>query len=283
MNTVTQIQSQDKFTVSPSASPNNSDRFAQALELWNKRLRELNSQPDDATVEQENAASDLWNAAEEQLFAIPVETIADLRVIAEVLWPDPNCIPRAERLAVLFAGICKLDKGGRSRTFDPSAWLAWYERAGGGWHESEGVVTLLTPAHRSENLNDALWELDTRDGLAAVREEIRQRIMRAEEPKPTWGKLLSDFQNADARLAEHGKTVDNSTCGSPENIAYEAKTEKLVDEHTEALEALFRHPSPDYAAFAYKLSLYDSNEVYTYYVAGEFAKIVAEEAKRFAA
>jgi len=68
---------------------------------------------------------------------------------------------------------------------------------------------------------------------------------------------------------------------TPENIAHEELTAKIADDHSSALEALFAHPSPTKAAFATKVRLYHTEQLYDWTDAGTFARIIAEEAERF--
>lgn len=60
-----------------------------------------------------------------------------------------------------------------------------------------------------------------------------------------------------------------------------ALIDMLADAQHEALCELFRHPSPDGGAFATKAEAYAANETHAFHEAAEFARILADEAKRF--
>ena len=71
-----------------------------------------------------------------------------------------------------------------------------------------------------------------------------------------WGQRLSAYQTAKARMEEHAATDDKSECGSPENVAYEAKTATLANAQADAFNALMLTPAPDRKALSFKCSEY---------------------------
>lgn len=257
--------------------------FDKALELYNRRTASLDALPSNVSQDMETEACDLRTAAERQLFRQKVHSVADVRALAEVIFLDPDALPMPEHTTALLNALRSLDKRNPSRTFNPSAWLRALERHGGGWVMQDDEVSFLYPGNKPEVIDSLMWELETRDGCEAVKEEIRKREASSVEAKPTWQTLLSAYQTADARLKEHSAEVDTSKCGSPENVAHEAKTDRLADEHTEALEALLRYPSPDKAAFAFKARVLAEHQAYQWATGKELTGIIADEAEQLAA
>ncbi|MEP2736728.1 MAG: hypothetical protein ABJP34_10570 [Erythrobacter sp.] len=253
--------------------------FQVALDTWIARRDALNLCNDDARSDE---LGDLLFAAERALLKQPVNNISDLRSLSEVIWQDPHSYPSDALIAVFFKALRGLDNNAESATFNAANWLSHFERFGGGWVETDGAVKLVHPVEQSDAMDDLIWELETRDGLKAVKAAILAKAKQLEEPVCDWAKLLSAFQTADLALAAHGDETPHPA-GSPENEAREAKTDALVDASTDALVTLMRFPSPDGTAYRTKAKLYADHHCHDWNEAHEFAQILASEAERLAA
>lgn len=254
-------------------------RFQKALAVWLARRNELNEAPLDIDQRREDELTDLLFAAEEKVLSESPSSFSELRALTELIFQDPGSMPSPHLLSALFAALRKLDGNGPSPTFNAKDWLRYFERANGGWIERDGEIVLVHPAKPSDLMQELLWVLETRDGLAAVRDEIRSRSGRPSHSE--WPTLLSRYLAAEARMNVHEAVIDSSAFGSPENIAHEELTAKLADEHSAALEALFAYPSPSVEAFRAKVRLYHTQQLYDWTDAGTFARVLAEEAERF--
>lgn len=255
-------------------------RFQKALAVWIARRNELNDAPLDIGQQREDELTDLLYAAEEKVLSESPTTLSELRALAEMIFQDRGSMPSPHLLSALFAGIRKLDGNGPSPTLNAKDWLRYFERENGGWVERDGEIVLIHPAKPSDLMSDLLWVLETRNGFSAVKAEI---VARSETPaQDGWPTLFARYMAAEARLNVHEAMIDCSVCGSPENIAHEELTAKLADDHTEALEALFTYPSPDIDAFRTKIRLYHTQQLFDWTDAGIFARVLAEEAERFA-
>lgn len=148
-------------------------RFDEALDVWRERDEYLSSLPYDDQA-RNDAAVDAKCAAENAIFALPCETIHDLRAKLELIFIDPDVVSGPEIVAGLFKDVRTLDGGASSPTFNAGAWLRHFEYMGGGWIERDGDIVLMVPEGRA--VDYSMWMLETRDGRKAVHNLIRQRI-----------------------------------------------------------------------------------------------------------
>ena len=257
-------------------------QFERALAEWTHCRHDLDHAPLDLSKKERDRLYDLLGSAEARLLALNPQNINQLRAMSEVIWGSTDVLPTREAVEAHFRALRHLDSSHTiSPTFDPEAWLAMYERNGGGWVEVGGEITLVSPTPQSERMQEAFWLLETRGSFECVKAAIRARS--DERAKTTWGKALSDYQAAAAKLREHSDQADPSLkLGTPENDAYEAKTDALADAAGRAIEALFACPSPDLEAFRYKTRLFAREELAGWHCAQSFAEVIANEAQRLA-
>ena len=229
--------------------------FTRALDEWLSNRRALDALPVTDT-EVETRFMDALSAAERRLFKATPKTIADVRALAEIAWQDADSLPPRELVASILMNLRRLDNDAPSRTFNPEAWLSWFERSGGGWVEREGEIILLVPS-TGNNVADAMWQLETLGGLEQVRELIRQRHVPQTAPVQTWGTLKSAYETASARLDEHC-AIRSPEVGDDAIDNYETKTGVLADARADALTDLILFPAPNCKALAFKLRAYDA-------------------------
>ena len=260
-------------TTTPSA-------FDAALSTYVARRDTLNGLPHDADQASEDSLADLLTAAERRLIDTPTTKISDIRAIAEMIWCSPDAVPDAYQLRRLFEELRRLDDDGPCRTFNAAHWLAWFERNGGGWIDRDGEIILVAPANGAADLvEDALWYLETRDGIAQVKEHIRNKPKATTETPPTWEDLLRDYRAAKEKLDQHC-ALPSPTLIESEIEAYEAKTDGLTDTHSELMEAIMLYPSPNAAAVAFKMRLFAKEQLSDWHRNHEFSRIIADEAER---
>lgn len=229
------------------------------------------------SCEDEQIAMDAMCAAEQRLFRQTPQSLADVRALAEILWTDPDSIPGQDMIGAVLIGLRQID-GQPSRVFNPAKWVADYRSFGGGWVVSEDRVTLMQPVPASDTLTSLMWELHTRGG----EEEVKAIIAAGEAVQAPgiavneWEALCRRYEDAKAAVDAH-KEPEGTVCGSPENIAHEAETERLANAQADAFDAVMLTPAPHAPALAYKLAINSS------FGAGELWHRGAEIAEQLAA
>lgn len=257
------------------------DTFAQNLQEYVRRRDMLNRLPADTSNQCEDAYCDLHDAAEKRLINTPAKSIADLRAKAEAIWTSPHSVMPIDAVMRFFADLSRLDAS-PSRTFDASYWLEVYESNGGGWIERDGEIILIN--NRDAGcMAELLFELDTRDGMDAVKASIRERRTSADQPCPKdWAQMLSDYQTAKARMDEHNASCTDAPSGTPESKAHDVKASDLCHAHDIASGRLLLTAAPDRTALQIKLDMLAS-DIFTEAICsdhGEYMKQIADDGRR---
>lgn len=227
--------------------------------------------------EVELRAMDAMGAAERRLFETTPETIGDVRALAEICWSDTDGIPTTYLIGKVLSGLRQID-GQQSRVFNPAKWVADYRRFGGGWVVTEDRVTLMQPVPSDDTLTNLMWELHTRGGEEQVKAIIAagEAVQAPGIAVNEWKALCRRYEDAKAAINAH-KEPEGTVCGSPDNIAHEAETERMANAQADAFDAVMLTPAPHAPALAYKLAINSS------FGAGELWHKGAEIAEQLAA